>query len=89
MHATALWPGPVRTGFIEAAGFDKQEAEAALPGFMWESAEAVAKTGLDGLAANHPVAIPGTANRIGATFGHLAPKRLLVPLLASRHPGLK
>jgi short-subunit dehydrogenase len=89
VHATALCPGPVRTGFIEAAGFDKQEAEAALPGFMWESAEAVAKTGLDGLAANHPVAIPGTANRIGATFGHLAPKRLLVPLLASRHPGLK
>ena len=89
VHATALCPGPVDTGFGEAAGFDKDEAEASLPSFMWESPEAVAKTGLDALAANHPVAIPGTANRIGATFANLAPKRLLVPLLASRHPALK
>jgi short-subunit dehydrogenase len=89
VHATALCPGPVDTGFGEAAGFAKEEAEASLPSFMWESPEAVAKTGIDALAANHPVAIPGTANRIGATFAHLAPKRLLVPLLASRHPGLK
>ncbi len=89
VHATALCPGPVDTGFGEAAGFDMEEAEASLPSFMWESAEAVAKTGLDALAAGHPVAIPGTANRIGAAVAHLAPKRLLVPLLASRHPGLK
>ena len=87
--ATALCPGPVDTGFGEAAGFDKDEAEASLPSFMWERPEAVAKTGIDALAAGHPVAIPGTANRIGATFAHLAPKRFLVPLLASRHPGLK
>jgi hypothetical protein len=87
--ATALCPGPVETGFAEAAGFDKEEAESSLPSFMWETAEAVAKTGLDALAAGHPVAIPGTANRIGAAFAQLAPKRLLVPLLASRHPGLK
>ncbi len=89
VSATALCPGPVDTGFGEAAGFAKDEAEASLPSFMWESPEAVAKTGLDALAAGHPVAIPGTANRLGATFAHLAPKRLLVPLLASRHPGLK
>ena len=87
--ATALCPGPVDTGFGEAAGFDKEEAEASLPSFMWETPEAVAKCGLDALAHGHPVAIPGTANRLGATFAHLAPKRLLVPILASRHPGLK
>ncbi|WP_426572755.1 SDR family NAD(P)-dependent oxidoreductase [Aquihabitans sp. McL0605] len=86
---TALCPGPVDTGFVEAAGFDKEAAEAALPGFMWERPEAVARCGLDALDKGHPVAIPGTANRIGATFAHLAPKRLLVPLLASRHPTLK
>ncbi|WP_421120201.1 SDR family NAD(P)-dependent oxidoreductase [Aquihabitans daechungensis] len=89
VHATALCPGPVDTGFGEAAGFDKAEAEASLPSFMWESPEAVAKSGLDALDKGHPVAIPGAANRIGATFAHLAPKRLLVPLLASRHPGLQ
>lgn len=87
--ATCLCPGPVDTGFGEAAGFDKEEAESSLPSFMWETAEAVAKTGIDALDAGHPVAIPGTANQVGAMFAHLAPKRLLVPLLASRHPGLR
>lgn len=87
--ATALCPGPVDTGFGEAAGFSKEDAESALPSFMWETPEAVAKTGLDALAKGHPVAIPGTANRVAASFAHLAPKQLLVPLLASRHPGLK
>ncbi|MEZ5178860.1 MAG: SDR family oxidoreductase [Acidimicrobiales bacterium] len=87
--ASALCPGPVDTGFGEAAGFDKEEAEAALPSFMWESAEAVARCGVDAMAKGRTVAIPGTANRVAATFAHLAPKSLLVPVLASRHPGLR
>lgn len=87
--ATTLCPGPVDTGFGEAAGFDATEAKAALPSFMWEPADAVARCGLDALAAGRPVAIPGTPNRVSATLAHLSPKRLLVPLLASRHPGLR
>ena len=87
--ATALCPGPVDTGFGEAAGFDMADAEAALPSFMWESAEAVARCGLDAVAKGNPVAIPGPANRAAAMIAHLSPKRLLVPILASRHPGLK
>jgi short-subunit dehydrogenase len=87
--ATTLCPGPVDTGFGEAAGFAKEDAEAALPPFMWESAEAVARAGIEGLAAGNPVVIPGRANWVAATAAQLAPKRLLVPLLASRHPGLK
>lgn len=86
---TALCPGPVKTEFADAAGFDAAESEAALPSFMWVTAAEVATTGLDALAAGRPVAIPGVANRIGASFAHLAPKRLLTPLLAGRHPGLK
>ena len=35
------------------------------------------------------VAIPGMANRVGAMVAYLTPKRLLVPMLASRHPGLR
>ena len=87
--ATALCPGPVDTGFGERAGFDKDEADASLPSFMWETPEAVARCGLDALDKGHPVAIPGVGNRVGAAVAHLAPKRLLVPLLARRHPGLK
>ncbi|MGI8663917.1 MAG: SDR family NAD(P)-dependent oxidoreductase [Acidimicrobiales bacterium] len=89
VSATALCPGPVDTGFGEAAGFDKADAEAALPSFMWESATAVAKVGIDALEKGRPVAIPGTANRVAAMFAHMTPKQLLVPILASRHPGLK
>ncbi|MEY2570805.1 MAG: uncharacterized protein QOE63_1155 [Acidimicrobiaceae bacterium] len=86
---TALCPGPVDTGFGETAGFAKEDADAALPKFMWETPAAVAKCGIDALEKGRPVAIPGTANRIGAMFAHLAPKQLLVPMLASRHPGLR
>ena len=89
VSATALCPGPVDTGFGETAGFDKEDAENALPAFMWETAEAVAKCGIDALDKGRPVAIPGPANRVAAMFAHLAPKQLLVPILASRHPGLK
>jgi uncharacterized protein len=87
--ATVLCPGPVDTGFGEAAGFSKADAESALPSFMWETAEAVARTGVDALAAGRPVAIPGTANRAAALFAQVVPKQVLVPLLASRHPGLR
>jgi short-subunit dehydrogenase len=87
--ATCLCPGPVDTGFGEAAGFSEEEAKGSLPAIMWETPEAVARTGIDALAAGHPVAIPGTFNRVAATFAHLTPKQLLVPILASRHPGLR
>lgn len=87
--ATTLCPGPVDTGFGETAGFAKEDADAALPAFMWETAEAVAKTGVEALDRGRPVAIPGPANRVAAMLAHLAPKQVLVPLLASRHPGLR
>lgn len=87
--ATTLCPGPVRTEFGETAGIDAADSEAALPSFLWETPEAVARTGIDALDTGHPVAIPGSANRVAAMLAHLAPKRLLVPILASRHPGLR
>ncbi|MDZ7734200.1 MAG: SDR family oxidoreductase [Acidimicrobiia bacterium] len=42
---TVLCPGPVETGFVEAAGIDEGEATSAMPSFMWVSAEAVAHRG--------------------------------------------
>jgi uncharacterized protein len=87
--ATALCPGPVDTGFGEAAGFDKQEAEDALPAFMWLPADVVARAAVDGMARGRVMVIPGVANRAGAAFAKLAPRRLLVPILARNHPGLR
>ncbi len=85
---TALCPGPVATGFQDAAGFSDEDAEAAMPKFMWVSAEAVAKAAVDGLDANRAVVIPGVANRLGAAAGWLSPRSVLVPMVARRHPAL-
>jgi short-subunit dehydrogenase len=89
VSATALCPGPVSTGFGRVAGFSEEESKGALPSFMWEPVESVARVGLDALDAGHPVAIPGVANRVTAVLSHLAPKRLLVPLVARQHPALR
>ncbi|MEO8813906.1 MAG: SDR family NAD(P)-dependent oxidoreductase, partial [Mycobacterium sp.] len=87
--ATVLCPGPVDTGFGEAAGFSREDAEAFLPAVMWVSPEKVARTAVDALAKGRMVAIPGRANRAAAVFARLTPNRLLVPLLARSHPGLR
>src|SRR4051812_16696404 len=89
VSATALCPGPVETGFGEAAGFDKDDAENALPSFMWVDAAQVARAAVDGMARGRLVVIPGAANRLGSMFAQIAPRSLLVPILARQHPGLK
>ena len=89
VSATVLCPGPVDTGFGERAGFTRDEALTALPSFMWKSPRDVARAGVEALAAGRPVVIPGLANRLGAAFGHLAPRRFLVPMVAARHPGAR
>ncbi len=40
---TVLCPGPVATGFGEAAGISEEEANGALPKILWESAAEVAR----------------------------------------------
>jgi uncharacterized protein len=86
---TALCPGPVETGFNAVAGFDDEEAHDALPSIMWLSAADVARAAVDGMDRGRVVVIPGMANRAGAALARLAPRRLLVPILARNHPGLR
>lgn len=88
VSVSVLCPGPVDTGFGEAAGFTKEQAAEALPAFMWIPAAEVAKAAVDGLDGGKVVIIPGVGNKVGAAFARLAPKRLLVPILAKQHPGL-
>ncbi len=87
--ATTLCPGPVDTGFGERAGFTKEDATAALPAFLWETAPSVARAGIDGLASGRSVVIPGRGNRAAAAVARLIPNRALVPFLARGHPGLR
>jgi short-subunit dehydrogenase len=86
---TTLCPGPVETGFAEAAGMTDEEAAESLPRIMWLPASDVARAAVEGLAAGRGVVIPGTANRAAAGLAHLVPKALLLPLLAKRHPALE
>jgi short-subunit dehydrogenase len=86
--ATALCPGPVDTGFGESAGFSKDD-EATLPKFLWKSADEVAGMAVDGLAAGRGVVVPGVFNRAAAAIYRLAPRAVLLPLLARNHPGMK
>jgi short-subunit dehydrogenase len=87
--ATALCPGPVNTGFGEAAGFSKQEAESALPRVMWIPADQVAQAGIDGLAAGKAVVVPGRVNRIASAFFRVAPPELLLRVPVRDHPAMK
>ncbi|MGZ4576186.1 MAG: SDR family NAD(P)-dependent oxidoreductase [Mycobacterium sp.] len=89
VSATALCPGLVDTGFGEAAGFSKEEAEAALPRVMWVPAEKVARAGIDGLAAGKAVVVPGRVNRVASALIRVAPPELLLPVLARSHPAMK
>lgn len=88
VNATALCPGPVRTEFGDAAGFEPGDAEGSLPSFMWEPADGVARAGVDGLDRGHTVVIPGTVNRLTAVIATVTPKQLLVPVMARFHPAL-
>jgi short-subunit dehydrogenase len=79
----------VDTGFGEAAGFSKEEAESALPPVMWVPADKVARAGIDGLAAGKAVVVPGRVNRIAAGLFRVAPPEWLLPVLARGHPAMK
>ncbi|MEW5808346.1 MAG: SDR family oxidoreductase [Actinomycetota bacterium] len=87
--AAVVCPGPVRTEFGAAAGIPDEEAEKMLPPFLWEQADAVARTAIDGLDRGRGVIVPGTPNRAAALLYRYAPHRLLLPLLGRSHPGRK
>ncbi|HVX22261.1 MAG TPA: SDR family oxidoreductase [Acidimicrobiales bacterium] len=86
---TALCPGPVETGFAEAAGMSEAEAASALPRFMWVPADQVARAGVEGLDHDRAIVIPGAANRLGAVGAQLAPRSVVTAILARQHPGLQ
>ncbi|MET3962955.1 short-subunit dehydrogenase [Marmoricola sp. OAE513] len=88
VSVSVLCPGPVDTGFGEAAGFTKEQADEALPAFMWIAPDVVAKTAVDGLDRGKLVIIPGVGNKAGALFAKITPKRILIPILTKQHPGL-
>jgi short-subunit dehydrogenase len=86
---TTLCPGPVATGFAEAAGLSDEEAAGSLPKIMWVDKAEVARAAIAGVERGRGVVIPGPANQVGAAFAQHVPRRLLLPLLARQHPALR
>jgi short-subunit dehydrogenase len=82
--ASALCPGPVATGLDDVAGFSAGERAAVLPGFMWKSAEEVARAAIDGMAADKGRVVPGRANWLAVAFCRLAARERLMLLLTRR-----
>jgi uncharacterized protein len=76
---TAVCPGPVRTEFGEAGGFGG--ADERIPGFLWLSADRVAREALKGLENGDRVVVPGPINQVAALYGQHMPRSLLLPLV--------
>jgi short-subunit dehydrogenase len=81
--ATALCPGPVKTEFVDVAGFQGVDR---MPDRFWSKAEDVAKAGIKGLDQGKRVVIPGALNRASALGGQHAPRSILVRAAARVHP---
>ncbi len=77
---TAVCPGPVRTEFTSAAAMPKAEDT---PGFIWMSAQDVAREAVDGLADGKRTVVPGMLNYASMMFGRYSPRWALLPF-ASR-----
>ena len=69
VKVTVLCPGFTRTGFQAAASVPAE----AIPGFMWQEADEVARVGLDALAKNKAIAIPGNLNKVLGHFSIVTP----------------
>lgn len=76
VHATALCPGPVATGFQARAAFDGTMR--LLKAAPLTSAEAVAQAGFDGFRRRRSVVVPGLANAMAARAAPFTPRPLLL-----------
>ena len=75
---TALCPGPVRTPFIERAGTGDKRL---LSMMQMQTADQVARIGLDALQAGRRVVVPGLMNKLGAVMAPLTPRFISLPII--------
>jgi uncharacterized protein len=69
---SVLCPGFTHTEFQERANAPASD----VPGFMWQNAPEVARAGLDGVARNKAVIIPGNVNKVLGTMSAMSPHGL-------------
>ena len=74
VHVTALCPGLTKTEFQEHS--NTSEYEATFPDFAWTSAESVASAGLDGVAKNKAIVVPGVLYKGLVATSDITPRAL-------------
>ncbi len=78
VHATALCPGPVETGFQARAAFDASMGLTRLP---MQTAEQVARAGYHAFRRKQAVVIPGGMNFVMAKSAAFAPRGVLLSMV--------
>lgn len=76
---TAVCPGPVKTEFMESAGFPGVEDRT--PGVVWMSPEDIARIAVNGASNDKRVVVPGALARVGAIAGQHSPRAIALPLI--------
>ena len=77
--ATAVCPGPVRTGFQAAAGINETRLLGSAPAM---TAQAVAEMGYEGFLKGRRTVVPGFANKLTKLVAPLVPRSVLLPVVA-------
>lgn len=88
VHVTALCPGYTLTEFHDVNG-TRAEVSAAWPGWMWQSADHVARVGYAACEANRPGVTPGVLNNLLAGLAKYLPDRMALAMVAGQARRLK
>lgn len=78
VSVTSLCPGPTRSEFGETAGMGDMEKSS--PDLMFQSAETVARAGVNAMIEGRRSVIPGVRNKASAFGGRLIPRTILLPV---------
>jgi short-subunit dehydrogenase len=84
VSVSALCPGPIDTEFAERAGLG--DAFEKVPSFVSVSSADCARAGIEGLARNKRVVVPGMPIRAMAVAGRHTPRAVLLPLMKRFYP---
>ena len=80
VHVTALCPGYTLTEFHDVNG-TREQVSAAYPGWMWQTAEQVARVGYRACELNRPKVTPGVANAVLAALGKHLPDSVALAMV--------
>jgi short-subunit dehydrogenase len=72
VHVTALCPGLTRTEFQDHS--NTGDLISSIPGFAWTTVEQVASTGLNDVASNKTISVPGALYKVAATTSDVLPR---------------